>query len=239
MWVNIMSNSNILRGTMLLTGATFFSKFLGMLYVIPFFALVGSEGGALFQYGYTPYNIMLTISTVGLPLAISKFVSKYNSLGDYQTGRRMYRSAMIFMSITGFLSFLILYLGAETIAHWILPVDEIPEGATLADSVEDITIVIQMVSFALLLIPGMSLTRGFFQGYESMGPTAISQVVEQIVRILFLLSAAFLVVKVFEGSIATAVSFATFAAFVGAIASCIVLWFYWKKRKSHLDKSLA
>ena len=65
----------------------------------------------------------------------------------------------------------------------------------------------------------MSLIRGFFQGYQHMTPTAVSQLIEQIVRVLFVLAGAFFVVKVFKGSEKTAVSFAVFAAFLGAIAS--------------------
>src|SRR5699024_12685025 len=100
-------SKTIVRGTMLLTGAAFLSKFLGMIYVIPFNELVGSKGGALYSYAYNPYTILISISTVGVPLATSKFISKYNSLGDYYTGMRMFRLGLILMSITGILSFLI------------------------------------------------------------------------------------------------------------------------------------
>src|SRR5699024_8494900 len=65
-----------------------------------------------------------------------------------------------------------------------------------------------------------------------MGPTAVSQIVEQIVRIAFVLSGAFIVIKIYNGSIATAVGMATFAALIGALASCVVLWMYWRKRKA-------
>lgn len=224
--------SNIVKGTMLLTGATFLSKFLGMIYVIPFHYFVGDAGGTLFTYAYVPYNILITISTIGVPLAVSKFVSKYNTLGDYQTGLRMFRAGITLMVITGFIAFLILFFGAEYLA------DFIKKGEDNVNSVADVTMVIKMVSFALLIIPAMSIARGFFQGYQSMGPTAVSQVVEQIVRIVFLLTAAFLIIVVFNGSTATAVGFATFAAFVGGLASCLVLYIYWRKRKPYIYKNL-
>ncbi|HLR68148.1 putative polysaccharide biosynthesis protein [Virgibacillus alimentarius] len=225
--------SNIIRGTMLLTGATFLSKILGMIYVIPFNALVGDTGGTLFNFAYTPYNILISISTVGVPLAVSKFVSKYNSLGDYETGMKMFRAGIALMSITGLLAFLGLFFSAEFLAGKMIT-NEYENGISVAD----VTMVIRMVSFALLIIPAMSIIRGFFQGYQSMGPTAVSQVVEQIVRIAFLLVATFLVIKVYGGTIATAVGFATFAAFVGALASCAVLLVYWKKRKGNIKKQL-
>ncbi len=222
--------SNIVRGTMLLTVATFLSKFLGMIYVIPFNELVGEKGGALFNFAYTPYNILISISTIGVPLAVSKFVSKYNALGDYYTGMRMFKAGIILMLGTGFAAFLTLFFGADFLASKIITTES-SEGI----SVSEVASVIKMVSFALIVIPAMSIVRGFFQGHESMGPTAVSQVVEQIVRIIFLLTAALLVLNVYGGSISTAVGFATFAAFVGALASCMVLAVYWRKRKKHFD----
>lgn len=227
-----MAVSNIIRGTMLLTAASFLSKFLGMIYVIPFNELVGHEGGALYQYAYIPYNILIAISTVGVPLAVSKFVSKYNSLGDYETGWRMFKAGTWLMLITGFLAFLFLFLFAPVLAGVFIPDDAAGTEAA------DVAFVIRMVSFALIVIPAMSIVRGYFQGHQSMGPTAVSQVVEQIVRIVFLLTGAFVVLYVFHGSIRMAVGLATFAAFVGAIASCVVLYIYWRRRKRHLDKQL-
>jgi len=224
--------SKIVKGTMLLTGATFLSKFLGMIYVIPFQALVGDAGGTLFNFAYTPYNILISISTIGVPLAVSKFVSKYNSLGDYATGLRIFKAGIIVMMMTGFLAFITLFFSAEFLASKMITNEDVNNVEQI--TVADVTMVIRMVSFALLIIPAMSIVRGFFQGYESMSPTAVSQVVEQIVRIIFLLIASFIVIKVFNGTIATAVGFATFAAFVGGIASCVVLWIYWRRRRNQI-----
>ncbi|GGE77665.1 putative polysaccharide biosynthesis protein [Priestia taiwanensis] len=226
-----MSDSKFLRGTLIVTLGTFLVKFLGMIYVIPFYQLVKEPGGALYQYGYVPYTIFLSIATAGVPLAVSKFVSKYNELGDYHTSRRMFQSGLVLMTVTGFVSFIVLYLGAPLLAPHVLPVSG-NEGNT----VEDVTMVIRMVSFALLVVPIMSLIRGFFQGHQSMGPTTLSQLVEQIVRIVFLLTATYLVMEVFDGGYQTAVGWATFAAFIGALGGLAVLLWYWFQRKTHMDK---
>ncbi|BAM47015.1 putative polysaccharide biosynthesis protein [Amphibacillus xylanus] len=225
-----MNKNTMIRGTILLTSATFISKFLGMIYTIPFESLVGATGGKLYGLAYGPYTIFISLSTIGIPLAVSKFVAKYNSLGDYQTSHRMYKLALRLMMVTGVLSFLALFIGAKWLAGIYIPDNS--EGIT----VEDVTMVIRMVSFALIIIPPMSITRGFFQGHQSMGPTAISQVIEQIVRISFLLISVYIVINVFKGSITTAVGFATFSAFIGAAASAIVLVWYWRKRQRHLNK---
>ena len=228
-----MSTQNMIRGTMLLTVATFLSKFLGMIYVIPFNAIIGTDGGTLYSFAYTPYNILLSISTVGVPLAVSKFVAKYNSLGDYATGLRVYRYGLMMMLGTGIVTFLALFFSAEWFAGLMISSDE-----ASSISVADIAMVLRMISFALIIIPAMSISRGFFQGYHSMGPTAVSTVIEQIVRIIFVLGASYIIIYVMNGEIATAVGFATFAAFIGAVASCLVLAYYWRKRKPYIDQQL-
>ncbi|WP_313894506.1 polysaccharide biosynthesis protein [Psychrobacillus sp.] len=221
--------SNLLKGTMILTVGLLLSRILGVLYVIPFYQLIGEEYIALYQYAYVPYSIMLAIAVSGVPIAVSKFVAKYNTLGDYATGRKLVKSSMLLMSLTGVLGFIVLYALAEPIAHLIIK----DEKAVF--TVQDVATVIKYVSFAVMVVPVMSLIRGFFQGYQHMTPTAVSQLFEQIVRILFVLAGAFFVLNVFKGSEKTAVSFAVFAAFLGAIASLVVLYWYWNKLKPEFD----
>lgn len=225
--------SNMLRGTMLLSGASFLSKFLGMIFVIPFFAIVGTTGNALFVYAYTPYSIFISLSTVGIPAAVSKFVSKYNALGDYQVGMRMFRAGSALMLGTGIAAFLVMFLLADVIGAQQI------KGESGSITSDDIAFVIRMVSFALIVIPAMSIVRGFFQGNHSMGPTAISQTIEQIVRIIAILAGSYIIVNYFNGSITLAVGFAAFAALIGALAACLVLFWYWRKRKPFIDKQIA
>jgi len=224
-------SSKLLRGTFILTLGTIISKVLGLFYVIPFYHIVGDDGNALYQFAYIPYTIFISIATAGVPLAVSKFISKYNAIEEYAVGRRLYKSGQIVMLASGIISFLALYMLAPVIAE-ISPHDEIV-------TVEDGTTVIRAVSFALILVPIMSLTRGFFQGHQSMGPSALSQVIEQIVRIGFVLIGAYVVLHVIGGSLVSAVSVATFAAFIGAIGGLASLVWYWYKRKPFLDELLA
>jgi len=222
-------SSKLLRGTFVLTLGTYISRILGMIYLIPFGAMVGATGGALFQYGYNQYTIFLSIATMGFPAAVSKFVSKYNSMGDYETTRRMLRAGMSMMLVTGIIAFSILYLSAPFFAEMALGGTE-NNGLTI----EHVVYVIRMVSLALLVVPILALIRGFFQGHQMMGPTAVSQVVEQIARIVFLLTATYLVIKVLDGGLVVAVGYATFAALIGAFAGLFTLYFSWQKRKGAL-----
>lgn len=228
-----MGDSKLIRGTMILTTSIFISKILGLIYIFPFKAIVGLEGLALYTYGYVPYTVLLSIATLGIPLAVSKFVSKYNALGDYRTGRRLFKSGLIVMTITGVIAFLILFFLAEPIAN------QVVEGKDLkGNSIDDVILTIRMVSTALLIVPVMSIIRGYFQGHQSMGPTAVSQVIEQIVRIIFILCLTFIIVNMMNGSIGLAVGFATFGAFVGALGGLTVLLIYWFKRKEKLNRQL-
>src|SRR5690625_60717 len=155
-------SSKLLKGTAILTLGLFLSKALGLFYLIPFYAIVGEENIGLYQYAYIPYNIALSIAISGAPLAISKFVSKYNALGDYATGRKILKGSMGVMILSGIASFLILFFLAEPIAHLVRTDDE------QVFTVEEIAGVIRWVSYALLVVPMMSIVRGFLQGYNKM-----------------------------------------------------------------------
>ncbi|WP_338040616.1 oligosaccharide flippase family protein [Mangrovibacillus cuniculi] len=188
-------SSKLLRGTFILTLGTFVSKFLGLFYIIPFVMIIGADSEdflQLYNYGYVPYTIFISIATGGLPLAVSKYIAKYNAVEEYAIGRKLFRSSVKLMLLSGTLAFLFLFLLAPLYVK--LAIGDLNGGPFTE---KDVINVIRTVSFALILVPFLSIIRGFFQGHQSMGPSSVSQVVEQIVRIAFLLTGAFLVVKVF------------------------------------------
>ncbi|WP_243291795.1 polysaccharide biosynthesis protein [Bacillus sp. FJAT-47783] len=227
-----MENS-LIRGTFFLTAASFISKILGFIYIIPFTALVGTSGYALYKYAYGPYTIILSLSTIGLPLAVSKFVSKYNGLGNYRVGLDLLKVGFILMVVTGFLSFGALYSLAPFLSKILID----PHDVT-GNSQQDVTFVIRMVSFALLIVPPMSLLRGYFQGSQSMGPSALSTVIEQIVRIIFILLGGFIAIHIFHSTITKAVGIATFGAFIGGAAGLVVLLSVYVKRRELIRKQM-
>ncbi|WP_280949510.1 oligosaccharide flippase family protein [Halalkalibacter urbisdiaboli] len=175
-----MAETKLVRGTMLLTTATFLSRLLGLFFVIPFTAIVGQAGNALYGFGFIPYTVLLSLATLGVPMAVSKFVSKYQALGDYETGYRLLKSGLFFMLINGIIAFSVLFFSAPLVSNWIISDPSELHGNTM----EDVVFTIRMVSVALFVVPMMSIMRGYFQGHQSMGPTSVSQVIEQIVRIV-------------------------------------------------------
>ncbi len=223
--------SKFMRGALILSTATLISKILGFIYIIPFTNLVGAEGYALYKYAYGPYTILLSISTIGLPLAVSKLVSKYNELGNYSVGLTVLRYGLILMIFSGFISFIALYSFAPFLADIITDSNDLT-----GNSWEDVLFVIRLVSFSLLIIPAMSIFRGYFQGSQSMGPSALSTVIEQIVRIVFILVGGYVTIHILESSVTNAVGIATFAAFVGGLAGLGVLLIVYFKRRGLIMK---
>ncbi|MGV3240922.1 oligosaccharide flippase family protein, partial [Streptococcus hyovaginalis] len=94
-------SSKLLKGTFILTLGTIISKALGLFYVIPFNMIVGKQGTVLYQYSYVAYTIVISIATAGIPLAVSKFISKYNAMGEYKVGRRLFKSGLVIMLASG------------------------------------------------------------------------------------------------------------------------------------------
>lgn len=218
-----MKKNSFIDGALLVTIGIMITKILGILYVIPFHSLIGERGGALYGYAYSIYVLFISISTAGIPLAISKIVSEYNTIGNYDAKRKAFKVGKLLAISFGFISFLILNLFAPTFASLIL--GNLHGGNTL----QDVILVIRIISAAILIVPLLSVYRGYFQGHQFMEPSSNSQVLEQLVRISVIIIGSFFALKVFKLSIATAVGIAVFGATVGAIAS----YFYLFNKKSN------
>ncbi|MDE5630236.1 MAG: polysaccharide biosynthesis protein, partial [Bacilli bacterium] len=220
-----MKKNSFIEGTIIATLAIVFVKILGMLYVIPFYSIVGSSGGALYSYAYNIYLIFLGISSAGLPNAISKIISEYNTLGYEDAKNRAYSIALKIITVISVLAFLILFILAEEIGIFII--GDLSGGNTP----EDVAFVIRCVSPAVLIIPFLSITKGYLQGHKFVSPSSISQLIEQIVRIIVILVGSYLVLNVFNGSLSLAIGIAVAGAFIGGGAAYLYLKYIMRKHK--------
>ena len=230
-------SDRFMKGAMILSLSMFLTRLLGLFYLVPFQRLVGLGGIALYGYAYVPYTLLVTLSTLGIPIGMARFIAKYNADGEYDTSRKIFRVGMLIMILVGMLGFLIMWFGAPLLASWAMAGNE-TAGENLYNSLDDVITAIRMVSFAVIVVPPMSIFRGFFQGNQDMHPTAISQLVEQLVRIVLIISASFVVVRILGGSSQTAVNISVFAAFIAGISSLVVLFRYWNKEKPTFDALL-
>lgn len=210
-----MKKDSFLKGAVMATFCIVFSKILGIVYVIPFHAIIGTNGRALYSYAYNMYMLFLNFSTVGIPLAISKIVSEYHALGYEDTKRRAYRLALKIIFIMSILSTIALIILAPTIASTII--GDVKGG----NSVEDITYVLRVSSSAILFVTMLSGVRGYLQGHKYITPSSISQVIEQLVRVIIIILGSYIAIKLFGTK--EAVGVAIFGATAGAIVALIYL----------------
>ena len=206
-----MKKNNFLEGSCIATFNLVITKILGMLYVIPFYAIVGTLGGALYSYAYTLYSIFLSIGNAGIPNAISKITSEYNAKNLNEAKLRTFKFGKKVLGVISIFAFLILFIFAKSLAYLILG------DLTGGNSIDDITFVIRAISFALLIIPHLSVTRGYIQGHKYIETASTSQVVEQIVRIAVILLGSFLFYKIFDASLILSVGVAVFGATAGLL----------------------
>ena len=220
-----MKKSSFVEGTLIATLAIVFVKILGMLYVIPFYALIGIKGSALYAYAYNIYVIFLDISSAGLPIAISKVITEFNTLNQQEAKVRAYRigkSIMIFLAVC---VFIILMLFAPQIANLLL--GDLSGGNTPSD----VAFVIRAISFAVLVVPFLSVSKGFLQGHNIINVSSLSQVIEQVIRIIVILLGSFLALRIFHTSTKVAVSISVTGAFFGGLVAYLFV-----KRKLNANK---
>ena len=225
-----MKKNSFLKGAFIATAAIFVSKILGVLYVIPFYKIIGEENGALYGYAYQVYNLFFMLSVLGLPLAVSKIVSEYNELEYFNTKERVYKISRNFIVILGVLMFLILVIFAPVLARLI-------NGDSGGFTIADITFVIRVISTAILIVPFISIARGYLQGHKYIDITGYSQVLEQIVRIIIILVGSYIAVNIFHLEAKYAIGIALFGATIGAIASWIYMALKIKKHRNELNKN--
>lgn len=223
-----MKKNSFIGGAFIATFGIIIVKVIGLLYVIPFNMIIGEQGGALYGYGYNIYNLFLSISSAGFPFAISKLTSEYNALGYKKAVRDTYKIARKIILLISSVIFVLLFIFAPQIGKLIIG------DVTGGNTYEDIGFVIRMVSFAILVVPFLSVTKGFLQGHKFITPTSISQIIEQVVRVLIILLGSFLAIKVFDSSLTTAVGIAVSGAFFGGVAAYLFL--YAKLKKSNILK---
>ena len=212
-----LKKNTFIQGTIVTSIILIVIKLLGALYVIPFYKIIGTNGGTLYSYAYNIYNLFLNISTAGIPIAISMIISEYLALNMYDAKERAYKIGKKIIAFLAILSFLIVFFGSEYIARFII------SDVTGGNSIEDISYVIKSVSFCLIIIPFLSVLRGYMQGHKFITPTSYSQLIEQIVRIIVVLLGSFTVIKILNKSVTSGVGVSLLGAFFGGLIAYIYL----------------
>ena len=212
-----MKKNNFVKGAFITTLGIVIAKILGIVYVVPFHEIIGDKGGALYGYAYTIYALFMSLASAGVPLSISKIVAEYQAEGYYKAKKHVFRIGREISLVLGLISFIIIMITAPVLAKAVL--GNVKGG----NSVEDVVFVIRVISSAILIVPTLSIYRGYFEGHRLFSPPSISQVLEQIIRVLIIIFGSFLSLKIFKLNLTTSVGIALFGATAGAFVSYIYL----------------
>ena len=225
-----MKKTGFLAGAAISTFGIVICKIIGLIYVIPFYAIIGVQGGALYSYAYSIYNMFLNLATSGIPVAMSKVISEFNAKEYYNTKERTFKIGLKIISVLCVVSFIALFVFAPQIAYLII--GDVKGG----NSIEDVAMVIRVISTAILIVPFLSVSKGYLQGHKIMTTSSVANILEQVVRVIVILAGSFLALKVFHLSLNTAVGVAVFGATVGAIAAYFYVANKIRKNKKDLKR---
>lgn len=220
-----MAKDSLVKGTAILAAAAFIARILGVVQRIPLVYLIHKSGMATFGIAFNIYTLLLTIATAGIPSALSKLVAERMETGRVHEANRIYRAAVQFALAAGVVMTLFLLWYAPYYAN--------------SSQDPDATLAIRALAPALLLFPLIAIMRGYFQGRQMMMPNGLSQIIEQILRIVFAVGLAWLLLAAGKGHV-WAVAGASFGGVTGSIgAVAVLIWYYVKLKRSDARQGLA
>ena len=168
-------------GAAILAAGILIVKLIGMFYKIPLINIIGEAGAADFNNAYNIYAVLLTVSTAGLPVAVSKLVSEANALNRRNQVRRTFRLALVLFLALGLISFLVMFFRADALAGMM------NDSKAAAG--------IRALAPAVVCVGCLAALRGYSQGHSNMAPTSVSQIIEALCKLVVGLGLAFWLVK--------------------------------------------
>lgn len=207
-----------MQGAVILAAAGVVIKMMGAVFRIPLANLIGKQGMAYYQAAYPIYVLFQTISTAGIPVAISRMVSERIAVNNHKAAHRVFRVSFALLFGIGAISFLICFFGAE----FLLSIS--------SEAMWDAKYAMRAIAPALLFVPIQAAYRGYFQGMQNMKPTATSQIFEQFFRVVTGLCLAYFLLSYSEPFAAAGAAFGATAGAIGGLIVIIII--YYKKRNS-------
>ena len=204
-----MKKQNFLQGAAILAAATLIVKLLGFLFKTPLNYIIGETGSSYFYNAYRVYDVLLMISTTGLPVAMSRMISEAQTLGNHAQIRKIYKTALYVFLTIGIVGSLGMFLFSKPLS-------------VLVSNSETSWAAIAALAPCVLIICMISAYRGFFQGQSNMAPTSISQIFEAIIRLVIGLSLAWLLMRE-TGSATYAAAGGILGVTVGSFVSMVYL----------------
>ena len=217
------NNSKFLKGTMILTISSIIVKVIGSLNWIILSRVLGGEGIGLYQMGFPIYLMAITVSSAGVPVAISIITSEKLANKDYRGAKRVFNVSLRLLLISGLVFSSALLFGADFLIN-----QHIIRDARAYYSIIALAPAVFFVTF-------LASFRGYLQGWQIMTPTATSEVVEQLVRVITMLVFADLFMPY---GLAYAAGGASMGAGAGAFCALLVLMWFYRRLKRRLHEEI-
>jgi stage V sporulation protein B len=204
-----LTKDSLIKGTVILALAALIARVLGAAQRIPLVYLLGDSGMGSYTIAFNVYSILLVVATAGIPSALSKLISERTALGREAEAARIYRAAVWFALIAGVAMTGLLYAAAPIYA---VKVAHDPTS----------TLAIRAIAPALLLFPLIAIMRGYFQGRQHMLPNGLSQIAEQILRLVAAIGLAYVLLELGYAA-EWAIAGASFGGVMGSVAAVTVM----------------
>ena len=217
------NNSKFLKGTMILTISSIIVKVIGSLNWIILSRVLGGEGIGLYQMGFPIYLMAITVSSAGVPVAISIITSEKLANKDYRGAKRVFNVSLRLLLVSGLIFSSALLFGADFLIN-----QHIIRDARAYYSIIALAPAVFFVTF-------LASFRGYLQGWQIMTPTATSEVVEQLVRVITMLVFADLFMPY---GLAYAAGGASMGAGAGAFCALLVLMWFYRRLKRRLHEEI-
>ncbi|MFG6395087.1 MAG: polysaccharide biosynthesis protein [Lachnospiraceae bacterium] len=208
--------AGFLKQGSILAVASIMVRVIGMIYRIPMANIIGDEGNGIYSAAYEIYNILLIISSYGMPMAVSKMVSARCAQKRYKNAYKIFRYSMLVSVITGGSAALFVYFGAEWLEHQFF------------SKYNGVAIPLKILAPTIFIVAVMGTLRGLFQGRKTMLPTAVSQIFEQVVNAFVSVGAAYFFMRAHSASDklpAWGAAGGTLGTCAGALVALIILVF--------------
>jgi stage V sporulation protein B len=221
------SNHFLVQGSILAV-ASFLVRLIGLVYRIPMVRIIGQEGMGLYSSSFEVYNIALILSSYSLPIAVSRLVAARRVNKEHRSSYRIFLCALSFAAVAGFIAAIVIFFGADLIADAFF-------------KSPDIALPLRVLAPTIFVFAIMGVFRGFFQGKNTTIPTAVSQVLEQVVNAIVSVAAAYMLVRNFSASVSVAsygAAGGTLGTFTGACIGLVFLMFVFILYKPVLNKQV-
>ncbi len=222
------SGKHIIKQGTILAAASVISRIIGMLYRSPMAAVIGDKGNGLYSFAFEIYSIALILSSYSMPLAVSKLLSARFAKKEYKNADKIYKFAYIFAAVSGMVMALILFFGAGTIER--------------LSGHEGLALPLKVLAPTVFVVAIAGTIRGFFQSRNTMMPTAVSQLAEQIINAIVSIVAAVILVRFAANEFDKArygAAGGTIGTLFGALSSLMFLIFLFVIYKPRMKKHLS